>query len=30
MTLDHLVLSDGKVLSGRGVKGNGERDDSSY
>jgi hypothetical protein len=30
MTLDHLVLADGKVLSGRGVKGNGERDDSSY
>jgi hypothetical protein len=30
MTLDHLVLSDGKVLSGTGVKGNGERDDSSY
>jgi hypothetical protein len=30
MTLDHLVLSDGKVLSGRGVKGNGERDDPSY
>ena len=30
MTLDHLVLADGRVLSGRGVKGNGERDDSSY
>jgi Family of unknown function (DUF6152) len=30
MTLDHLVLSNGRVLSGRGVKGNGERDDSSY
>ncbi len=30
MTLDHLVLADGKVLSGRGVKGNGEREDSSY
>src|SRR5437016_7602881 len=27
MTLDHLVLADGKVLSGKGVKGNGERDD---
>jgi len=30
MTLDHLVLADGRVLSGRGVKGNGERDDSAY
>jgi hypothetical protein len=30
MTLDHVVLSDGRVLSGRGVKGNGEHDDSSY
>lgn len=30
MTLDHLVLADGKVLSGRGVKGNGDRDDPSY
>jgi hypothetical protein len=30
MTLDHLVLSNGRVLSGKGVKGNGERDDSSY
>jgi uncharacterized protein DUF6152 len=29
MTLDHLVLANGKVLSGRGVKGNGEREDSS-
>jgi len=30
MTLDHLVLADGRVLSGRGVKGNGERDDCAY
>ena len=30
MTLDHLLLADGRVLSGRGVKGNGERDESSY
>jgi len=30
MTLDHLALADGRVLSGRGVKGNGERDDSAY
>jgi hypothetical protein len=30
MTLDHVMLANGKVLSGRGVKGNGERDDSSY
>jgi hypothetical protein len=30
MTLDHAVLSNGKVLSGRGVKGNGARDDSPY
>ena len=30
MTLDHVVLSDGRVLSGRGVKGNGEHDDPSY
>ena len=30
MTLDHVVLSNGKVLSGRGVKGNGEREDPSY
>lgn len=30
MTLDHVVLSNGRVLSGRGVKGNGEHDDSSY
>lgn len=30
MTLDHVVLANGKVLSGRGVKGNGEKDDSSY
>jgi hypothetical protein len=29
MTLDHFVLSDGKVFSGRGVKGNGEFDDSA-
>jgi len=28
MTLDHFVLSNGRVLSGRGVKGNGERDDT--
>jgi hypothetical protein len=30
MTLDHVALANGKVLSGRGVKGNGERDDPSY
>jgi hypothetical protein len=30
MTLDHVVLVDGRVLSGKGVKGNGERDDPSY
>jgi len=30
MTLDHVVLANGKVLSGRGVKGNGEHDDPSY
>jgi hypothetical protein len=30
MTLDHLVLADGRTLSGRGVKGNGEHDDPSY
>jgi uncharacterized protein DUF6152 len=30
MTLDHVVLANGKVLSGRGVKGNGEKDDPSY
>lgn len=30
MTLDHLMLADGRVLSGKGVKGNGARDDSSY
>lgn len=30
MTLDHVVLSSGRVLSGKGVKGNGEREDSSY
>lgn len=30
MTLDHVVLASGKTLSGRGVKGNGERDDSAY
>ena len=30
MTLDHVVLSDGRLLSGKGVKGNGEHDDSSY
>jgi hypothetical protein len=29
MTLDHFVLSDGRVFSGRGVKGNGEYDDSA-
>jgi hypothetical protein len=30
LTLDHLTLADGRVLSGRGVKGNGEHDDPSY
>jgi len=30
MTLDHVVLANGKVLTGRGVKGNGEKDDPSY
>jgi len=30
MTLDHVVLSDGRLLWGKGVKGNGEHDDSSY
>jgi hypothetical protein len=30
MTLDHVVLADGRVLSGKGVKGNGERDGSTY
>src|ERR1700719_1256681 len=29
-TLDHVVLSSGRVLSGRGVKGNGERHVASY
>ena len=29
MTLDHLVLANGTTLSFRGVKGNGERDESS-
>jgi len=27
LNFDHFVLSDGRVFSGRGVKGNGERDD---
>jgi len=30
MTLDHVVLANGKVLSGRGTKGNGDKDDPSY
>jgi len=25
-----VVLANGKVLSGRGTKGNGEKDDPSY
>ena len=29
MTLDHLVLANGTTLSFRGLKGNGEHDDSS-
>jgi len=29
MTLDHVVLANGTTLSARGVKGNGEHDDSS-
>jgi Family of unknown function (DUF6152) len=29
MTFDHAVLANGTEMSARGVKGNGERDDSS-
>ena len=28
LTLDNFVLPDGRVFSGRGVKGNGERDEA--